>query len=403
MKEQTIKLTFVGDIMALLPQNKVSYNTETKRYNYDPIFEKIAPILKSADYVIGNLETPIAGEELKYTFHPSVFNTPIEFAEAVKKAGVNFVSTANNHCLDRGIQGLFNTIDNLNRVNLDFSGTYKTNEEGSKIFIKQIGGVKIAIVAYTYGTNSEWQNNELPLDQCFIVDLFRKQDKYVYRGIDYLRPIKKVAKLLLPRSLQEKLRPVIIEDCVVTKHPDDNIYLSRMVEKINIAKEKADIVVMYMHTGGQFNSSIGQYTDELTDFISLQKPNLIIGSHPHCVLKHSFKNHIFTAFSLGNFCFTPRYGNYHDSVFSEYSVVINTYIDIKSKKITDISYFITKVVKDNMGNYVVYHVKDLYKMIAIQERNKLKIDCNKVAARFFDNVHHDYDMNKLETYITKPN
>lgn len=399
MKEQTIKLTFVGDIMALLPQNKVSYNTETKRYNYDPIFEKIAPILKSADYVIGNLETPIAGEELKYTFHPSVFNTPIEFAEAVKKAGVNFVSTANNHCLDRGIQGLFNTIDNLNRVNLDFSGTYKTNEDGTKIFIKQIGGVKIAIVAYTYGTNSEWQNNELPLDKCFIVDLFRKQDKYVYRGIDYLRPIKKVAKLLLPRSLQEKLRPVIIEDCVVTKHPDDNIYLSRMVEKINIAKEKADIVVMYMHTGGQFNSQIGQYTQELTDFLSKQKLDLIIGSHPHCVLKHSFIDHKFTALSLGNFCYTPKYGNYHDGVFSDYSIVINTYIGVESKRITDISYFITKVIKDDTGNHIIYHIKDLYDISNEKERNKLQIDCNKVATRFFDDTKHVYDVNKLETYI----
>ncbi len=403
MDKSTIKLTFVGDIMSLLPQNKVAYKIDKDVYDYHPIFAQIAPILKTADYVIGNLETPIAGKELGYTSHPSVFNTPVEFAQAIKDSGINFVSTANNHCLDRGVQGLLNTIDNLNHINLDFSGTYKTNEESSNIFIKEIDGVKVAILAYTYGTNSEWQNNELPLDKCFIVDLFRKQDKYVDRGIDYLRPIKTIAKLLLPRSLQEKLRPIIIEDCVVTKDTDDNKYLSRMVKKINYAKREADVVVMYMHAGGQFNSSIGQYTDELTDFISLQKPNLIIGSHPHCVLKHSFKNHIFTAFSLGNFCFTPRYGNYHDSVFSEYSVVINTYIDIKSKKITDISYFITKVVKDNMGNYVVYHVKDLYKMIAIQERSKLKIDCNKVAARFFDDAHHDYDMNKLETYITKSN
>lgn len=92
--------------MALLPQNNASLDKKTGIYNYDRIFEKVAYVLKDSDYVVGNLETPIAGEELEYTKEPTVFNTPLAFAQSIKKAGFDFVSIANNHCLDRGVIGL---------------------------------------------------------------------------------------------------------------------------------------------------------------------------------------------------------------------------------------------------------------------------------------------------------
>ncbi len=57
-----------------------------------------------ADYVIANFETPMAGEEAVYTDSYYVFNSPDSYADALKAAGIDFVSTANNHVFDHGVK-----------------------------------------------------------------------------------------------------------------------------------------------------------------------------------------------------------------------------------------------------------------------------------------------------------
>ncbi len=58
--------------------------------------------------------TSVNNEKIKYQQYK--FTSPIEFAEAVKNAGFNFVTTANNHCLDNGKNGIKETIDALNEI-----------------------------------------------------------------------------------------------------------------------------------------------------------------------------------------------------------------------------------------------------------------------------------------------
>lgn len=74
-------------------------------YNFDGVFQKVRPMLGEADYVVSNLEAPMAGEEAKYTDCFYVFNTPDAYAEAIKNAGIDLISTVNNHTLDRGADG----------------------------------------------------------------------------------------------------------------------------------------------------------------------------------------------------------------------------------------------------------------------------------------------------------
>ena len=119
MQKNTLKITFTGDLLSLLPQNKASFNKKDNSYDYTPVFDKITYLLNNSDYVVGNLETPIAGEDLGYTYLPTVFNTPIEFLYAIKNAGFDFVSIANNHCLDRQLEGLNKTIENIEKTGLD--------------------------------------------------------------------------------------------------------------------------------------------------------------------------------------------------------------------------------------------------------------------------------------------
>ncbi|MBQ5927523.1 MAG: CapA family protein, partial [Clostridia bacterium] len=74
------KITVAGDFLC--------YPIMTERFgsNFDVLYEK-AGKLKNCDYLIGNLESPIAGEEMRYTFERYCFNTPVAFIQAMKRAG----------------------------------------------------------------------------------------------------------------------------------------------------------------------------------------------------------------------------------------------------------------------------------------------------------------------------
>lgn len=390
-----VKISFTGDIMSWKPQNVASQKKDGS-YDYSPIFEHIKAYLHSADYVVGNLETPIAGQELAYTEEDTVFNTPSEFLDAIKKAGFDYLSLANNHCLDRKFVGLVNTIANVKKYGFDFGGAYLSNEEAKGYSLIDVKGIKIALFSYTYGTNSAYQDNELPDSHCFCVDLIRKQDKYLNIHPRFVG-MKTFIKKVLPHSILNIIRPIVVEDCASCIREYDEKYLNRLSVCIEEAKKEADILFMYLHCGGQFNSVVGEYTNSLVERIKLYGiPNIIV-NHPHCVLNHQIHNDGgMTAFALGNFCFTPGYGDYQTNVYADYSIVLSANIDEGTKKIRQWSYYITKSVRERNGHSVVYHVKDLYKKINSRQRRRLYDDCLGVLSRFYGKNIESFEITKEE-------
>ena len=89
---------------------------------------------------------------MHYSGYP-VFNSPESLADNLKEAGFTLVSTANNHCLDRGEKGVLRTIEHLERAGLGFFGTARSQEERDHFFSVTINGIKVVFLAYTYGTN----------------------------------------------------------------------------------------------------------------------------------------------------------------------------------------------------------------------------------------------------------
>lgn len=389
--KQYIRIAFTGDLMVLTPQLKASYNPSENRYDFDPIFSNISKYLKKSDYLIGNLETPLAGEEMGYTNDDTVFNTPDEFGYSIKKAGFTFLSIANNHCLDRKVLGLKNTIKALIKIKIDFGGGYLNREKIANDCIKIVNGKRIAIFTYTYGTNSKWQNNKLKEEEKYIVDLLREQDEYVEVKSSKLAFIKKNIKRILPQFIREKIRPIVIQDCVEEELNKD--YILRMKERIINIRKNADIVLLYLHCGGQYNSTIGRYTTSLIDEItSWNITDSIIVNHPHCVLKHEWRNGKLVAYSLGNFCFTPNFGYYYKGVYADYSIVLNALLNPETNLIEDYTFYITKCIRKKNGHSVVYHVKD------INNKDVYK-DCLSVLSRFFNKEIKSFDIDKEEHYL----
>lgn len=142
----------VGDIMSHTPQLPGAYDKETGKYNFDPFFADVKPILQQGDWIMANLETPIAGEDFGYTGYPT-FNAPVELAEALRDAGFNLLSTANNHSLDKGEKGLLRTLEHLKELGLQPIGTASSQEEADRLVVSERNGIRMGLLAYTYGTN----------------------------------------------------------------------------------------------------------------------------------------------------------------------------------------------------------------------------------------------------------
>lgn len=156
----------VGDIMVHSPQLPAYYNARTGRYDFSPWFSEVKPLLSQGDWVVGNLETPLAGKDLKYTGYPR-FNAPPELAETLRDAGFDILSTANNHTLDRGYVGLARTLRRLREAGLVPVGTAVSLADSQRLAVVERSGIKLGFLAYTYGTNGI----PLPRDKPYAVNL----------------------------------------------------------------------------------------------------------------------------------------------------------------------------------------------------------------------------------------
>lgn len=173
-------LIAVGDIMVHTPQLPAYYDPSTKRYSFDPWFEQVKPIFQTGDWVFGNIETPLAGQDLKYSGYPR-FNAPAELADALVDAGFNVVSTANNHTMDRGFPGVVRTLDHIRKTGLIPVGTAIDSTDAMRLTIEERNGIRMGFLAYTFGTNGI----PIPEDKAFAVNLI--DSEAIVRQIGLLR------------------------------------------------------------------------------------------------------------------------------------------------------------------------------------------------------------------------
>ncbi len=335
----TFTLSAIGDIMCHNTQYNDAYNEDTNSYDFSYVFEDISLYTKTADICVGNLETTFAGEDVGYSSYPT-FNTPDSLAYELKDIGVDVLSTAGNHALDKGFDGLSRTIDVLNDADIAHLGTYQTAEEQNKPLIKYVKGIKLAFVNFTYGTNGI----SIPSDKQFCVNL-------------------------------------IDEDFIKTQ--------------IEIAKnESPDIIVACMHWGNEYKTSQNSSQEELADFLFQNGVDIILGTHPH-VLEPMEKRTVtledgstkdgFVIYSLGNFIADQN------AEYTRNSIILNL----------DITKHVDGAISIDNYEYVpIYMYKDTNKS---KQKMKL-IDINKTIynyENYIDSSISEDFYNKLKEELSK--
>ena len=335
----TFTLSAIGDIMCHNTQYNDAYNSDTNTYDFSYVFDNISLYTKTADICVGNLETTFAGEEVGYSSYPT-FNTPDSLAYELKDIGVDVLSTAGNHALDKGFNGLSRTIDVLDAADIAHLGTYKTEEAQNKTLIKYVKGIKIAFVNYTYGTNGI----PIPSDKPFCVNLI-----------------------------------------------DEDL----MKKQLDSAKaENPDIIIACMHWGNEYKTTQNSTQEDLADFLFQNGVDVILGTHPH-VLEPMEKRTVtledgttkdgFVIYSLGNFIADQN------AEYTRDSIILN--LDITKHVDGSISI-------DNYEYIPIYMYKDTSKS---KQKMKL-IDINKTIynyENYIDSSITETFYNQLKSELSK--
>lgn len=249
--KRSATIVAVGDTMCHDSVNRTHYDAKMKRYNYTPIFKNVKHYFKDKTIAIANLETTL-NPKRAVSGYPQ-FNSPKALARDLKGLGIDVATTANNHCLDTGYQGIVSTIHILNQYKLAHTGTFTSAKARNQILIKNLNGIKTAFLAFTYETNG------LRTNKSYAVNYINK---------------------------------------------------SEMKKQLQLAKKQgAEAIVVSMHWGIEYKITPNRKQKDLAAFLVKNGANVILGSHPH-VLQPMKRLHIkdhgkvkkgFVIYSMGNF------------------------------------------------------------------------------------------------------
>ncbi|WP_099156498.1 CapA family protein [Virgibacillus ndiopensis] len=247
--EKEITISAIGDM--LIHSQVYKDAKEAKGYDFTPMLDAVKPFLNNSTISIANQETMIGGESIGLSSYPR-FNSPVEVGDALKNVGVDVVSIANNHTLDHGEDAIKQAIEHWETIDMMYTGAYKNKADSNDVRVYETNeGISVAFLAYTYGTN----------------------------GI-----------------------PV----------PDGKDYLVNLIDKENMAsaieeaESKADVTILCLHFGNEYERLPSEGQKDLVQFAADHGVEVVLGHHPHVLqpvdwVEGKAGNKMLVAYSLGNF------------------------------------------------------------------------------------------------------
>jgi len=315
-KDTLINIAVAGDILCNDAMVDDAKNGDT--YNFSHMFENVKGLIKNSDLAIGTMETNFL-DNTKFSDYIEL-NSPKEFAKDVKDSGISLVSMAHNHAIDYGYEGLVQTKSYLESLGYTTVGV-TTKEDKNRFIIKQIKGIKIAFLSYTYGVNRQSLKTKEELQY---VNLFDKDKTLI---------------------------------------------------DIKEAKEKADYIFVIMHWGDVNNTNISKNQEQIGSFLLENGVDTIIGSHPAVVepmevITDEKGTNKFIAYSVGNYCSDLGYE------YSPLELILNIQIRKDGKtgkvsldKVTYTPIYMLDNGKNKDNRFTLVDIKDVAKSYAYENKD----------------------------------
>ena len=381
------KITFFGDIMCEPPVLKGGKRPSGK-YDFDPVFDDVKNLFAESDYVVGNLETPLAGKDAGYTDEYYIFNAPDEFADAAKNAGIDLILTANNHSFDRNYEGLVRTLQVLDEKNIPHTGTWAKGEDREEAYYFTLNGTKFAVISYTYGTNTKEGRPTAVGELEGTVNLLRPPQGSAF--LDGIRPEKTwIQKLLVKKKYGTKYSELAGRINQFFGLPgnwirkDDRLdkaaaapYFEKMQADIRDAKKKADLVIFAPHIGGQFNNEPGEFSKYTVKKALEAGADAIMASHSHCPQQIEHCGDVPCAWSLGNFNMDPTSSLAMPSTLSHFGLAAHLYVE--DGKIVKTTFSMLKALHRRGKQIRVVPADELYPTLSAKKQQILVREVRKL-------------------------
>ena len=247
-----VKILAMGDMIFHQPIVKNYRSNDT--YDFTPIFANISADINEADLALANFEGSVNSNR-KLSGFP-LFNFPKETIYSLKNAGFDALSTANNHALDTGLDGIGETISHIKESGMKNFGTL--TEDGDKGIIVEKNGIKIGLISFT--------------------DTLNGMDSLM-RGEEY----------------------------------SVNTFAQDVKSDLQNLKDNSDIVIVYPHWGNEYQLVPNERQIFLKEMLQEAGADIILGSHPHVLQRYEVedKNNkkYFTIYSMGNALSNQRVEN----------------------------------------------------------------------------------------------
>lgn len=255
-EENTVEFLAVGDNIAHQPIRESGMKAGGE-WNYDHVYQYVKKDVEKADLALVTQETVFVENRKDVSGYPS-FGTPTEFGDALVNAGFDVAAHATNHMLDKGVKSLEYTMQwwKENHPDMKVLGIHDSEQAAEEITVIKCKKLKIAMLDYTYSLNGM----KLPSDKKYMVDLFD----------------------------EEQAR-----------------------KDIQKAKGMADVVIVVMHVGTEYDMGIDEETQNWVNVFLEEGVDIVIGSHPHVIrtmetLTGEDGHKMLVYYSLGNFTATQN-------------------------------------------------------------------------------------------------
>ena len=266
-------LVMVGDALIHMPLN---YAMKTSSgYDFSPIFKKLKDKIGKYDLAYYNQETILGGTELGLYGYPQ-FNSPQEVGDAFLDVGFNLVSLATNHTMDNyyktGGKNIANSLKywNSKKDKVIAAGSYASEEDRNEIIIKEVNGIKYALLSYTEQTNGI----SVPNDKKYLCNVYNKD--------------------------KEK-------------------------EDILKYRDKVDVLMVAMHWGEEYTNTPTSGELEKAKYLASLGVDIIIGCHPHVMQPMDYIGDTLVVYSLGNFVSNQSGYNKQTGLMASCNIVKRTF------------------------------------------------------------------------------
>lgn len=339
----TATLAVCGDAMSHMPVTNDAWDGE--KYDYVRVMSGAKSRVEAADYAVVNLETTFAGGP-KYSGYPA-FNSPDGMAQGLKDMGFDLCLTANNHSLDKGWSGLSRTLDVLDETGLAHVGTSRSQEErDANLVVADMGGISVAFLGYTYGTNGI----PVPKDHPYCINVF---------NTDYLSGLRELDRDRLAADLEQA------------------------------KAANADLIAVMIHWGVEYQTKQNAYQEEVADFLFANGADIILGGHSHVPQPMELRaledgRQGFVCYSLGNFI-SSQNDEYTDTT-AVLTLELTRDNETGEAQVTGYSYAPMYMLDREAGAKPRFQLLDVYEALASGEAGesltrrleKAVADCHKI-------------------------